>query len=198
MLGDRRGMTSAGRDNPPLPHDLRSARGDMWEAFARPGTATFRGGPRGTRFTHGKPHMFRSLRSARQSTLRRGLGASAKKPFYLALALATIAAIGLVGAAPAQADTQLGCNYPRVCFYPTFAYVNAHHPTASYKDITSSWQTLGYQARGAAGVMNTRNDDGARLHFTNGTIVCLRPNTLLNAGAYGTVDKIRIMDSPSC
>ena len=122
----------------------------------------------------------------------------ATKSFYLALVLATVAIVGLLGAAPARAESASGCSYPRVCFYPTSAYLNASRPTASYKDLTPSWQTLGYQARGAAIVYNSRNDDGARLHFTNGTVKCVEPGWYVNAGAYGTVDKIRIMNSPTC
>ncbi|GAA3384626.1 hypothetical protein [Cryptosporangium minutisporangium] len=142
--------------------------------------------------------MVNVLRSARRTTSPAGPAARAKKPFFLTLFLATIATAGLLSAVPAQAETASGCTYPRVCFYPTVAYLNANRPTASYRDITPSWQNLGYQARGAAVVYNSRNDDGARLHFTNGTTVCVKPGVYVNAAAYGTVDKIRIMDSANC
>jgi hypothetical protein len=55
-------------------------------------------------------------------------------------------------------------------------------------------------------VWNSRNDDGALLHFAKGKTVCVGPNSgwyldvldQNSGGAYGKVDKIRIMDSASC
>jgi hypothetical protein len=101
-------------------------------------------------------------------------------------------------ASPAQADSANGCAYPRVCFYKTGNDWSTDHPTAAFQDVTSGYQTLGTQSRGSYGVYNTRNNDGALLHFTNGQTRCLTPNRFLWAQDVGTVDKIRIMDSASC
>ncbi|MET8571890.1 hypothetical protein [Streptomyces sp. NPDC004783] len=100
-------------------------------------------------------------------------------------------------ASTASAGTAFGCGYPQVCFYKTQADWNAKRWTAAYKDLTSSYQTLSSGARGAYAVFNSRNDDGARLHFTDGHAECLEPNTLMLTNGF-VVDKIRIMTSPSC
>jgi len=73
--------------------------------------------------------------------------------------------------------------------------------TASYKDMTSGYQTLGASSRGATGVTNTRNDDGAKLRFDSGQTLCVDAATSLDLRVYsdlGKVTGIRIMDSAHC
>ncbi|MCP3783698.1 hypothetical protein NLX85_10020 [Micromonospora sp. A3M-1-15] len=110
--------------------------------------------------------------------------------------------VGVVTASPASAGTANGCGYPQVCFYKAKADWDARRWTAAYKDITSSYQTLSSSAYGSYYVYNTRNDDGALLHYTNGYTYCLRPNSGVNNSntptGFWTVDKIRIMDSATC
>ncbi len=104
-------------------------------------------------------------------------------------------------AVPAHATSKFGCGYPRVCFWLTEADSNAQRWTAAYQDVTPGWQYLGARSRGAYSLYNTRNDDGALVGFTDGSIDCVYPNSGLNdiTGAFGkTVDKIRIMDSATC
>ncbi|MFI5494765.1 hypothetical protein [Actinoplanes sp. NPDC051859] len=116
------------------------------------------------------------------------------------LVATTAAGVGVfAGAAPASAadETIAGCDYPRVCFYKTFNDYERERPTAAYRDLGPT-QTLGSRSKGASVVVNTRNDDGALLHFTNGRTTCLQPNGELLATEYGVVDKITIMNSPIC
>ncbi|MDQ0934672.1 hypothetical protein [Streptomyces turgidiscabies] len=102
------------------------------------------------------------------------------------------AGLSVLSAPAAQAD-ELGCPDRAVCFFK-----NVTSRTGVYQDVTSSWQTLS-ASRGATTVWNTRHDDGALLHFTNGATRCIRPGVLNeNLASIGTVDKIRIMTSPSC
>jgi hypothetical protein len=122
-----------------------------------------------------------------------------KRSAVSAAVVLSVSAIGaFVAPSPAQAVSQLGCTYPRVCFYRTQADLNAHKPAASYQDVTSTWQILGASSRGAAFVVNTRNDDTAYIHFTNNSQVCMEPNSGLNAAAYGFADRIRISTSSVC
>ncbi|MEU6369461.1 hypothetical protein ABZ876_27915 [Streptomyces sp. NPDC046931] len=115
-----------------------------------------------------------------------------KRSLGLATA-ATLTTIGLAAlAAPAAHADEWACTYPAVCFF------KGYERTGSFVDITSGWQTL-TSSKNATGAWNTRNDDGALLHFTNGRRLCLRPGDSRNdLRTIGTVDKIRIMDSPSC
>ncbi|WP_055495372.1 hypothetical protein [Streptomyces sp. TP-A0356] len=79
-----------------------------------------------------------------------------------------------------------------MCFF------NGYERTGLFVDITSGWQAL-TAGKNATGAWNTRHDDGALLHFTNGRTPCLRPGDARNdLRTTGTVDKIRITDSPSC
>ncbi|WP_327029879.1 hypothetical protein OG989_05570 [Micromonospora sp. NBC_01740] len=100
------------------------------------------------------------------------------------------------------AGTAYGCGYPQVCFYKTQANWTARDWTAAYQDITGSYQNLSSGAYGSYYVYNSRNDDGALLHYTNGYTYCLHPSTYVNNSTnptgFWTVDKIRIMDSPTC
>lgn len=115
-----------------------------------------------------------------------------------AVAMSALAVGALAGPAPAQASTRYGCTYPRVCFYLTASNWTSQSPTASYQDITSTWQNLGSQSYGAAYAFNSRNDDVAWFHFTNGRQICLRPDNPIYLDQYGTVDKIRISSSSTC
>lgn len=99
---------------------------------------------------------------------------------------------------PAQAVTRYGCTYPRVCFYLTPADWTAQRPTAAYQDVTTGWQNLGPRSRGAAYAFNSRNDDIALFHFTNGNVRCVNPDSPIFLSLYGTVDKIRISSAGSC
>jgi hypothetical protein len=103
-----------------------------------------------------------------------------------------------VASSPAQADSAVGCRYPRVCFYLTDGDWDDKVPSASYQDVTSTWQTLGRGGRGAFIMHNTRNDDVAYVHFTNGRTACASPNGGVNLRAFGTADKVRISSSATC
>ncbi|GGU29519.1 hypothetical protein [Streptomyces violascens] len=83
------------------------------------------------------------------------------------------------------------CGYPYVCFY------DGEDGVGKFKDITSGWQTL-TRSRGAEYVVNTRHDDGALLHFSNGRTTCVKPGATLYAPSIGAVDKLRITDSAQC
>ena len=100
-------------------------------------------------------------------------------------------------ATPASAVSMAGCAYPRVCFYLTDAAYYGNSPNASYQDVTSGYQTLGSHSRGARWIVNTRNDDTAHLHFTDGSTWCMTPNEI-DLWTIKTVDKIRISSSATC
>ncbi|MGW1870028.1 hypothetical protein ACWCPS_31355 [Streptomyces mauvecolor] len=103
------------------------------------------------------------------------------------------ATVPLTPAPSASASPSPGfdCGYPYVCFYV------GEDGVGKFKDITSGWQTL-TRSRGAEYVVNTRHDDGALLHFTNGRTACVKPGATLHAPSIGTVDKLRITDSAQC
>jgi hypothetical protein len=112
----------------------------------------------------------------------------------------TVVAGSLVGAQPAAAAAPHGCDWPRVCFYLYESNWNANAPTASYQDL-GSWQTLGSRSRSAEYVYNSRDDDGARLRFEDGSERCLKPNSSFHLQPVyqaGAVTQIKIMDSASC
>ncbi|MEU8133114.1 hypothetical protein [Streptodolium elevatio] len=96
----------------------------------------------------------------------------------------------------ASAVSGKGCDWPKVCFYLTQAKWNANSPTAAFQDM-DYWQTLGSQSRGSKWVWNSRNDDGALLHFTDGHTMCLSANSYAYVGGY-TVDKIKIVNPANC
>lgn len=111
----------------------------------------------------------------------------------------SVVAGSLIGAQPAEAAVR-GCAWPRVCFYLSESNWNNSAPTASYQDM-GSWQTLGARSNSAEVVYNSRDDDGARLRFMDGSEWCLRPNTserLEPVYQAGAVTHIKIMDSPTC
>ncbi|MFJ9343023.1 hypothetical protein ACIRP0_27555 [Streptomyces sp. NPDC101733] len=112
---------------------------------------------------------------------RRGLRA------LVAAALLAGAITALAGPAAAATD----CGYPYVCFYI------GESDAGRFKDVTSGWQNLTV-SRGAEYADNHRHDDGALLHFTNGRTYCLKPGGHAVLAPMGTVDKLRITDSPQC
>jgi len=120
-----------------------------------------------------------------------------KRIAVIGAAAVSLAAAGLATAPSASADTAHGCNWPRVCFYLTDANWNAQAPTAAYQDITSSPQNLGSSSYNSEWVFNSRNDDGALLYYTNGSTLCLHPNNWADNNDW-VVNRIRIMDSPTC
>ncbi|MER0243644.1 hypothetical protein AAHZ94_16820 [Streptomyces sp. HSW2009] len=124
---------------------------------------------------------------------------NAKRKFLsVSTAAAALLGAALATAPDASARSQHGCKFPRVCFYKTGADFDANQPTASYKDLTSSFQALGPRARGSHKAVNTRNDDGAIIKFANRPAgVCMRPNTVWTFGA-NVATHIRIVDSPTC
>lgn len=121
-----------------------------------------------------------------------------KRLLVAAAVIGSVLAGSFAVASPAQADSRWGCGYPRVCFYLTAQNFLDDAPTAAFRDVTSGYQNLGSRSRGAFLVFNSRNDDGALLHFTNGRTYCLTPNGYVFAQEIGTVNKIRISRSPSC
>jgi hypothetical protein len=76
-------------------------------------------------------------------------------------------------------------------------------PTAAYQDVTTAYQNLGPNSRGADWVNNTRNDDRAYLRYiVNSTgatkYLCLPPNNHVNFTSAYTVTGIRIDTASSC
>jgi hypothetical protein len=121
-----------------------------------------------------------------------------KRMMITAGASAVLAATAVLAAAtPASATSRYGCTYPRVCFYLTEDDYFGDSPTAAFQDVTSGWQTLGSRSRGSKWIVNTRNDDVAYLHFTDGATACLLPNFDRYNGSH-VVDKIRISSSSTC
>jgi hypothetical protein len=110
----------------------------------------------------------------------------------------TIAGAAIIANPVAASASYLGCDYPRVCFYLHYSDLTAQRPTASFRDA-GYWQNLGSRSYGANFVYNSRNDDGALLHFTNGNTYCVEPLNGTNLpNYYGIADRIKIMDSPTC
>ncbi|MES5819530.1 hypothetical protein [Streptomyces sp. RG80] len=119
----------------------------------------------------------------------------------VATAAAALAA-GVLAAAPtASADDYNGCGWPRVCFYLTDSDWSDGDPTAAYQDVTSSYQTLGSNSRGANYVRNTRNDDRAYLRYINDGVTyyyCLAPNSTYHFQPSSIVTGIRIDTASGC
>jgi hypothetical protein len=122
---------------------------------------------------------------------------SRAKRLLAALAgISLTAGVSVVGVAtPANADTS--CPYPYVCFYRTTADLQNGTPISRYQDLTSGWQYLRSQSIGSDWIVNSRHDDVAYLHFTDGETLCLVPR-----GAVGepvlVVDRIRIDTASEC
>ncbi|MFG1920606.1 hypothetical protein [Cryptosporangium sp. NPDC048952] len=132
-------------------------------------------------------------------SLRTGVGSGwTKRVLVAAAVIGSVLAGSFAVGSPAQASSKWGCEYPRVCFYLTAQNFLDDKPTAAFRDVTSGYQNLGARSRGAFLVFNSRNDDGALLHFSNGRTYCLAPNASVFGQDIGTVDKIRISWSPSC
>lgn len=112
------------------------------------------------------------------------------------LSVALMTGATWVAATPASAVGG-GCAYPRVCFYLTYDDFYNDRPTASFQDVTSGWQNLGPRSFGADWIVNTRNDDVAYLHFTDGSTWCMTPRET-DQWTTKTVDKIRISWSSTC
>ncbi|NEA64392.1 hypothetical protein [Streptomyces sp. SID12488] len=118
-------------------------------------------------------------------------------------ATAAVAASALVMAPTASADSYNGCTYPRVCFYLTTSDWNSGSPNAAYQDVTTGYQNLGANSRGADRVHNTRNDDRAYLRYIRNSTgateyICVLPNvTAVFTSAY-TVTGIRIDTAATC
>ncbi|MER5889449.1 hypothetical protein ABT160_36970 [Streptomyces sp. NPDC001941] len=127
------------------------------------------------------------------------------KPSMRAAATAVaVTSLGLValGGAPASASAKKGCPYPAVCFYLTTSDYNNSHPTAQFKDVTTGFQTLGPQSRGAKGVVNTRNDDVVSIKFLDHGqgefTTCLPPNKVWPVQSGITVTRVRIENRATC
>jgi Peptidase inhibitor family I36 len=118
--------------------------------------------------------------------------------------IATIIAAGLVAVAgslisaqPAAAADQT-CPYPYVCFYKGMDGNGTI--SGKYQVVTSGWQWLG-AAYGSDFVKNTRNDDVAYLHMSDGLVYCIAPHgykSFDNDGPSRKVDAIRISWSSTC
>ncbi|MER7489857.1 hypothetical protein ABTY20_29000 [Streptomyces sp. NPDC126497] len=119
-----------------------------------------------------------------------------------ALALAS-AALTMAPAASATTAAYKNCEYPRVCFYLTDSDWRNSAPSAAYRDVTTSYQSLGTYSRGSNWVLNTRNDDRAYLRYTvNSTgatqYVCLSPGHEIYFSSAYTVTGIRIDTASTC
>jgi hypothetical protein len=123
-----------------------------------------------------------------------------KRTSAITAALATITGVVAI-THPAEAVSAYGCPWPRVCFYKEYSNVLARQPTTAFRDMTSYWQWLGPGSRYAYMAYNSRNDDGARLLYQDGSAYCLGPNSVRsNDRSYANerVVAVRIMHSPVC
>jgi len=101
----------------------------------------------------------------------------------------------IVSAAPAHA-AYFPCTYPYVCLYTEYG---DSAWAERYQVVTSGWQT--FARRDLHRARNTRNDDVALFHFTNGLTACVpsgTPYRVYNIRARGVPDAIRISSEPSC
>ncbi|MFI9588594.1 hypothetical protein ACIHCQ_44065 [Streptomyces sp. NPDC052236] len=126
-----------------------------------------------------------------------------KRMAAVGTAVAALAAGALATAPTASADSYNGCAWPRVCFYQTDSQWSSGSPTAAYQDVTTYYQNLGPNSRGADWVNNTRNDDRAYLRYiVNSTgatqYFCLLPNHHAYFSSALTVTGIRIDTASSC
>ncbi len=126
-----------------------------------------------------------------------------KRITVIGVATAAVAATALATAPTASANTYNGCLWPGVCFYLTDSDWNKAAPTASYQDVTTSFQNLGIRSRGADWVHNSRNDDRAYIRYiVNGTnetrYSCLPPNYTTRFPPEFTVTGIRIDTAAAC
>lgn len=115
----------------------------------------------------------------------------------ISTAVVGLVAFATLAATPASAGTYKGCPYPNVCFYKSkTTNWDVNKPSAKYKDITTTWQRL-TRSKGSYAAWNTRNDDIAFFHFTNGKTWCLTPNTGLIFNSW-VVDAILIESASTC
>lgn len=125
-----------------------------------------------------------------KSVMRRAAGLAGAS-----MAVAAMSAAGASVAQAAESPTQ-GCPYPYVCFYVNWDAYYAGTPITTYRDVTSSYQTV--RARPHYYVLNTRNDDVAYLRLQDGTSVCLGANSTMSFADAYSVTGIRISTSSTC
>ncbi|WP_050779518.1 hypothetical protein [Streptomyces sp. C] len=85
-----------------------------------------------------------------------------------AAGIAAAAGLLALAAAPASAAAPHGCASSSVCFYLKKTDYDANRPTATYKDATSGFQTLGARAKGAKAVVNNRGGRVQIRYLTGG------------------------------
>ncbi|MEU9719947.1 hypothetical protein, partial [Streptomyces sp. NPDC047976] len=73
-----------------------------------------------------------------------------------AAGIAAAAGLLALAAAPASAAAPHGCASSSVCFYLKKTDYDANRPTATYRDVTSGFVTLGARGKGAKAVVNNR------------------------------------------
>ncbi|MFD9301952.1 hypothetical protein ACFWCB_04485 [Streptomyces sp. NPDC060048] len=104
--------------------------------------------------------------------------------------------------APAAAAAAPACPYPYVCFYNVDELDNpAAKMTGKYQVVTSGWQWFTGSSRGADYVVNTRNDDVAYVHMTDGKVICVENNSsysFINDEPLRYADAIRISSASNC
>lgn len=118
-----------------------------------------------------------------------------------AAGIAAAAGLLALAAAPASAASSHGCAASSVCFYLKTTDYNNNHPTASYKDVTSSFQTLGSRGRGAKAIVNTRSSR-VQIRFLDGghsNTTCLNPRQVWAPVQSGfTVTAVKIESAAKC
>ncbi|MFD7446946.1 hypothetical protein [Streptomyces sp. NPDC059909] len=94
------------------------------------------------------------------------------------------------------------CPYPYVCFYNTDELSNpAAKITGKYQVVTSGWQWFTGSAWGSDYVVNTRNDDVAYVHMTDGKVICVENNSsysFVNDEPLRYADAVRISSASNC
>lgn len=100
--------------------------------------------------------------------------------------------MSLVGATSAHAYGQYGCPYPYVCIY---GGPDASYPiVAEFQDVTNYYQSTNHGP--TFWVVNTRNQDYTHLRRSDGSTICVPPNS--NVGAGGTLTGVMISNGGSC
>ncbi|RKR89371.1 hypothetical protein BDK92_3715 [Micromonospora pisi] len=93
------------------------------------------------------------------------------------------------------------CPYPYVCFYARAEENAPNNPIIGrFQSVTDGWQWLD-GAYGADYVVNTRNDDVAHFHMTDGRTYCVENNSsrsFENDEPLRYVDGIRISSNANC
>ncbi|MDI6103694.1 hypothetical protein QLQ12_34280 [Actinoplanes sp. NEAU-A12] len=117
------------------------------------------------------------------------------------VAVVGTAAMSVASQAPASADADFGCDYPKVCLYFNSEDWAFRKPTATYQNIISNWRKLGSGGRHAYAVFNSRNNDVVQLLHTDGTEDCVAPKGTWfhnQGGASKVVVGVKILDDPIC